>query len=70
MTDHELAVKMVRQGLAVWQEVRMETHSEMEAAMLRACIHTTTMVSLMKQLAAAISNKDVTIVGQKRTSDR
>jgi hypothetical protein len=68
VTDHELAVKMVRQGIEVFREVNKDTVVSTEMlpmtatllpVLLATCISTVAHVHLMKQIAAAISNKEV-----------
>lgn len=66
MTDHELAVKMVRQGIEVFREVNKDVFTGVSALdvqlisiLLATSINAVGHVYLMKQLAAAISNKEV-----------
>ena len=68
MTDHELAVKMVRRGIDVFKEVNKDTFAEPNAltltlvpVLLVSCINAAIQVHVMKQLAAALSGKDVNI---------
>lgn len=67
MTDHELAVKMVKQGIEVFKEINKDTlfdpGSPLQVSLipilLATCINAAGHVHIMKQLAAAISNKEV-----------
>lgn len=66
MTDHELAVKMVRRGIEVFREVNKDTFAEpnqltltLLPVLLMSCINASIQTHVMKQLAAALSGKEV-----------
>lgn len=66
MTDHELAIKMVRQGLVVFDEVTRELPGNVFTVntapiLLMACMNSVFHVQMMKQIAGALSNKEVKI---------
>ena len=72
MTDHELAVKMVKQGLRVYAEIMSAEDIGIDLTkwpdflaphiaqvLMIGCINATVQVHMMKQLATALSQKDV-----------
>lgn len=64
MTDHDLAVKMVLRGIDVFKEVNKDMSADaftvtLLPVVLMGCFNAVIQVHMMKQLAAAVSNKEV-----------